>query len=254
MDLDDLAKYNRDRWDELAKAGVEFSRPLFDLDLDSARALIDPHNHLGELTGKEVLCLAAGGGQQSAAFGLLGARVTVFDLSAVQLEKDRLVSNHYQIDIKTVQGDMRDLSKLGGKKFDHVWHAYSINFIPALNRVFEQISAVTTPGGIYRLEFANPFVAGLNETDWDGEELLFSDPLWTIHKPDGTTQGVVGPREFRHTLSSVVNKLIMRGFILLGIWEELSKEPDAALGTWEHLKSIAPPWLTIWARYLPEIK
>ena len=40
----------------------------------------------------DVLCLAAGGGQQSVAFALLGANVTVFDLSETQLEHDRLAA------------------------------------------------------------------------------------------------------------------------------------------------------------------
>jgi len=38
-----------------------------------------------------VLCLASGGEQQSAIFGLLGADVTVLDLCAQQLAGDRQV-------------------------------------------------------------------------------------------------------------------------------------------------------------------
>ena len=30
--LDDLAQYNHDRWEELARAGIAFSRPALDLD------------------------------------------------------------------------------------------------------------------------------------------------------------------------------------------------------------------------------
>jgi 2-polyprenyl-3-methyl-5-hydroxy-6-metoxy-1,4-benzoquinol methylase len=52
------------------------------LDTASARACIDPDGWLGALDGLRVLCLASGGGQQSAAFALLGAQVTVVDLSA----------------------------------------------------------------------------------------------------------------------------------------------------------------------------
>jgi hypothetical protein len=46
----------------------------------------------------------------------------------------------------------------------------------------------------------------------------------------------------------VVNGLIERGFILLGLWEEDFGDSDAEPGTWEHFKAYAPPWLVIWAR------
>ena len=52
---------------------------LPDLDERKARERINPYGVLKEVAGKDVLCLASGGGQQSAAFGVLGARVTVFE-------------------------------------------------------------------------------------------------------------------------------------------------------------------------------
>ncbi len=59
--------------------------PFLDLDVSSARRLLDPDGIMDEVEGKRVLCLASGGGQQSAAFALLGAEVTVFDISETQL-------------------------------------------------------------------------------------------------------------------------------------------------------------------------
>jgi hypothetical protein len=82
-----VAHYNTERWQALVEAGALFTRPWLDLDADSARQRIDPTNLIGEVRDKEVLCLAGGGGQHSAAFALLGARVTVVDLSAGQLER-----------------------------------------------------------------------------------------------------------------------------------------------------------------------
>ena len=81
MTLDDLAKFNQERWDELAREGIEYARPYLDMDENSARALVDPDGFIGDARGLDVLCLAAGGGQQTAAFGLLGANVTCIDLS-----------------------------------------------------------------------------------------------------------------------------------------------------------------------------
>ena len=40
-------------------------RPMLDLDVASARQLVDPEGVMGEAVGQAVLCLAGGGGQQS---------------------------------------------------------------------------------------------------------------------------------------------------------------------------------------------
>ncbi len=117
--MDEIAKYNRERWQALADADALFTRPNLDLTPASAREFLDAEGMLGEVAGKEVLCLASGGGQQSAAFALLGANVTVYDLSEAQLERDKQAAAHYHIAIKTVQGDMRDLSALLSASFDH---------------------------------------------------------------------------------------------------------------------------------------
>ena len=86
--MDEVAEYNKARWKALAEADALFTRPKLDLDLVSAKELVDPNDRFGEIKEKTVLCLAGGGGQQSAAFALLGANVTVFDISNEQLERD----------------------------------------------------------------------------------------------------------------------------------------------------------------------
>ena len=128
--LDQLARFNQKRWDELAQSNVPYSRPMLDLDDDSARDFVDPEGILGDVRSKKVLCLAGGGGHQTAAFGLLGAEVAVLDLTLTQLDRDRQAAQHYGLQIQTCQGDMRDLSRFAADHFDIVHHAHSINFIP----------------------------------------------------------------------------------------------------------------------------
>ena len=260
--MDELAKYNKARWEELAQANVIFSRPFLDLVPRSARAVVDPQGIMGEIGGQRVLCLASGGGQQSAAFALLGADVTVFDLSETQLQRDRQAAAHYRVRVQAIQGDMRDLSRFGDESFDLVWHAYSINFVPDARPVFLEAARVLRGGGLYRVEFANPFVFGLHEDLWNGQSYPLTSPYldgaeaedesWGIDGEDGARVQIQGPREFRHNLSTIVNSLVENGLVILGLWEELSQDPSAAPGTWEHFKSLAPPWLTLWARKQPE--
>ncbi len=255
--MDDLARYNQARWEALARAHILYSRPYLDLDERSARRVVDAQGMLGDVAGRDVLCLASGGGQQSVAFALLGARVVVLDLAPTQLERDRAAAAHYGVEVRTVLGDMRDLSGFAPASFDVVWQAYSINFVPDAVVVFREVARVLRPGGLYRMMCANPFVFGLDESDWTGEGYLLrrpyvqgaeaDDPYWDVVAPDGSSQRLPGPREFRHTLHTIINGLAGQGFVLKGVWEELSDEPEPEPGTWEHVKSVAPPWLTFWA-------
>lgn len=262
--MDELARYNKERWEELAEANILYSRPLLTLDERAAREVVDPMGVMGDVEGKEALCLASGGGQQSVAFAILGANVTVLDLSETQLARDEEAARHYDLSVTTVWGDMRDLSRFAEASFDVVWHAYSINFVPDPRPVFREVARVLRPGGLYRVMCANPFVIGLEEATWNGQgyplgrpyadsELILADPHWDVEGSDGVTRRVPGPREFCHTLSTFVNGLVTQGFVLRGVWEELSGDPQAAPGTWEHLKAIAPPWITFWASYRPDI-
>ena len=266
--MDELARYNKAQWEELARSKVEYSRPWFDLDENSARKAVDPHGIMKEIAGKRVLCLASGGGQQSAAFGLLGARVTVLDLSETQLERDHLAAEQYGIQVRTVQGDMRYLSQFDDDAFDVVWQGYSINFVPDVSPVFEEVARVIRPDGLYYLMFGNPFThSSVDEEAWDGEGYPLKYPYidgaettglhpdwghWDVETETGEWVKVEAPKEFRHTLSRLLNGLVGQGFVILGTWEDASGDLQAEPGTWEHYKSFAPPELELWALYRPE--
>ena len=263
--MDELAKYNKQRWEDLAQANIVFSRPALYLNQSSARQLIDPPGFLGSVEGKNILCLASGGGQQSVAFALLGANVTVYDLSDTQLQRDRDAAAHYGLTVSAVQGDMRDLSGFDEGTFDVVWQAHSINFVPDARRVFSEVARVLRREGLYRVDCANPFIMGIDERDWNGEayplsrryvdsaEVENADPYWEVWDEEGNCRKVKGPREFRHGLGRLVNGLVERGFIILGLWEEIGEQADAAPGSWEHFKLFAPPGFTLWSTYRPEV-
>ena len=255
--MDDIARYNRERWNALVRAGVGFSRPWLDLDETTARQRVDPEGMMRGVAGRDVLCLAAGGGQQSAAFGLLGARVSVLDLSEEQLARDDEAARHYGLSPRLLQGDMRDLSPFADASFDLVWQAHSINFVPDPLAVFDGMARVLRPGGRYRLEYTNPFLHGVWE-NWDGTgyairqpyadaEVLYSDTRWDVEDAEGNVQRVEGPREFRHRLGTMVNGLIERGLGLLGLWEGNGGDPAAEPGSWGHFEAMLPPWITLWA-------
>ena len=257
--MDAISKINRERWNALAHANVEYSRPFMDFTVENAAEHVYRHGILKDVAGKQVLCLASGGGQDSVAFGMLGAHVTVFDLSDVQLERDRQAADHHGLQTRLVQGDMRDLTILPDNQFDIVWQIYSINFVPSLDPVFSGVRRVLKPGGIYFLQFANPFAIGIDEEKWDGnafplnslyiegEDMSGRFPNWDVEQPDGTRLCCASPHEFRHTLGNVMNCMAGNGFILLGLWEWMKKEDDPQPGSWAHYTQVIPPWFsTFW--------
>ena len=259
--MDDIARHNMARWDELVAADIEYSRPWLDLDAATARQRLDPEGKMGEVAGADVLCLAGGGGQQSVAFALLGANVTVLELSRAQLARDEQAAKHYDVRIRTLHGDMRDLSAFGADAFDLVWHAHSLCFVPSAEDVLDQVAAVIRPGGKYKVSWSNPFYHGMEDNEWTGagylvrrpyvhgDEMVYDDPRWGVVDREGNVRQVPGPREWRHALGPVVNALIARGFAILGLWEHGdSPDPDAEPGTWNHYQFFCPPWVTLWAQ------
>jgi SAM-dependent methyltransferase len=261
--MDEIARHNKERWEDLARAGIGYSRPILDFTAETAREFLDDHDVMGDVAGKAVLCLAGGGGQQSAAFALLGAEVTVLDLCETQLDRDRQAAEHYGFHPDLQQGDMRDLSRFETNGFDMVYHAHSLSFIPDARIVFDHVARVLRPGGLYHLSYTNPFVHGMLAVKWngtgyavshpyeDGREVTDDDPSWDVTDEQGNDKRIEGPREWLHTLSGVVNGLIERRLNVLGIWEGLfGKDSDAGAkqGSWAHFQAHFPPALVIWCR------
>ena len=168
---DDVSEFLTRRWRALAEADALFTRPWDDLDPDTARGRLDPNGDLRELEGKDVLCLASGGGQQSVAFALLGARVTVLDISDEQLERDRVTARRHGVAVLLEQGDIRDLGRFGDGSFDLVWQGYSINFVPDPRPVIQGVARVLRAGGGHVFMLANPFAGGVGTRGWRRQRL-----------------------------------------------------------------------------------
>ncbi len=58
----------------------------------------------GDIRGKQVLCLAAGGGRHSSLYASAGAVVTVVDLSPAMLDLDRAAAKRNRHDVRNYRG------------------------------------------------------------------------------------------------------------------------------------------------------
>ena len=190
--------------------------------------IIRPPGILANLSGKDVLCLASGGGQQSAVLSLLGARVTVVDLTEGQLEGDREAAAHYCYDVTTIHADMRDLSDIADDSFDLVYQGHSMSWIPDVREVYAQVTRVLRSDGLYRVDFNNP---GNHFLEWDGEAYRVTAPY-----SEKTYRHESGAYDSRHYFGDIFNGLIEIGFSIELVEDLPFCPPDlqAPPGSWRH--------------------
>ena len=154
----DPVAHNRAAWDREVANDNEWTRPVGPEVVARARAgdwsvvLIGyqptPRDWFpADLHGAAVLCLASGGGQQGPVLAAAGADVTVFDNSPAQLARDEEVAAREGLALRTVLGDMRDLSAFPDASFDVVFNPVSNVFCPELAPVWRESFRVLRPGG-----------------------------------------------------------------------------------------------------------
>src|SRR5215510_4764717 len=104
-------EHNRRAWDDRAHRRAWYIDTATEEDFKNPLAVIDPCGWLGgDVAGKRLLCLAAGGGRHSVLFAAAGARVTVADLSPKMLELDRKVAAERKLDVRIIEASMDNLS------------------------------------------------------------------------------------------------------------------------------------------------
>lgn len=217
-----------------------------------------PQSALRDISGKQVLCLASGGGQQSAVFGLLDAHVTVLDICAGQLEGDETAAQHYRFPIWTIQGDMADLSVFADGTFDLVYQPISITFTPDIRLVYREVHRVLKPEGRYVVHHCNPatypvtFAGGDN--GWDGKGYRICEPYrgGAIRSICGRENMAVGTPigEHRHLLGDIFGGLLEIGFTIGDVMEDprhLRSTAQGAAGSEEHQLSCIAEYFGILA-------
>ena len=181
-----------------------------------------PFSWYGDCGGKQVLGLAAGGGQQMAILSALGADCTVFDISEQQLASDRLVSQREGYEIHLVKGDMTEPLPFGDNSFDYVVNPVSNHYIEDVCPVFAEIYRVLKPGGT--------FLAGLDTGIYWAFWAEESGPVNRLpFNPlkDETVQKRLMEEDmslvFSHTLEEQIGGQLKAGFILKELLEDTNE-------------------------------
>jgi SAM-dependent methyltransferase len=241
----DVRGYNREAWDRQVEDGNQWTVPVGPEVIEAARhgrwevLLTDtkpvPREWFPEMAGADILCLASGGGQQAPTFAAAGANVTVLDNSPKQLAQDAFVAERESLEIKTVQGDMRDLSAFADEAFDLVFHPVSNLFVPEVEPVWAEAFRVLREGGALLAGFLNPvvYVFDLELADSTGEvrvryELPYADATSKDEQELGLQMERGEPLEFSHTLEEQIGGQIRAGFLISGFYEDRYRDDPIA--------------------------
>lgn len=170
-------------------------------------------------------------------YSLLGADVTVFDLTPDQLERDQTAARHYGYQVDTIQGDMRDLSVFADSRFSWIHQPISLLYVPDLTQVYKAVHRVLCRGGRYYSQYTYPAFYLAEDKGWDGTGYVmrFSQPQISGQLLEREADGLlnfeegVSFGETNHLLSDVVNGQVSAGLVLKGLWEDPRPTKKSAL-------------------------
>lgn len=236
-----ILEHNRQGWNEHVASGDRWTLPV-DADAiararngDWAIVLTPvkpvPRDWFGEVSGRDVLGLASGGGQQMPILAAAGARVTSFDASDAQLAQDRAVAQREGLEITTVQGYMHDLSAFADESFDLIFHPCSNCFAPEILPVWRECARVLRPGGALLSGFVNPanFIFDWKALDEGKLVARHKLPYSDLDLPKEELDEVIRQNrtvEFSHTLSDQIGGQLAAGLHMTAMFEDDWGEPN----------------------------
>ncbi len=249
MDYQDINAKTIDRWVE---EGWEWGKPIshetyqkvkageWDVHLTPTKMV--PHEWFGEIKGKHILGLAAGGGQQMPVFAALGAKCTVLDYSEKQLESEALVAEREGYEIHIIRGDMTRRLPFEDGEFDIVFHPVSNCYIEDVRSVWKECYRVLKKGGLL-ISGTDHYVNYI--VDQDEKTIINHLPFNPLKDKEQMKQleaddaGV----QFSHSLEEQIGGQLEAGFILTNLYEDTNGEGrlhELNIPTFLAMRSIKP--------------
>jgi len=180
---------------------------------------IVPHAWFGELSGKKVLGLASGGGQQMPIFAALGAECAVLDYSDAQCDSERMIAEREGYAIEILQADMTQRLPFGDETFDLIFHPVSNCYVEEVEGIFKECYRVLKKGGV----FLGGYDTGINYVfDEEEKALKYALPFNPLKDPKLYEDSVKNDWgiQFSHTLEEQLGGQLRAGFTLTDLYED----------------------------------
>jgi SAM-dependent methyltransferase len=235
----------------MAAKGQRFTKAARDEEFVDPLRTIDQLGWLGgDIRGKALLCLAAGGGKHGPLYAACGAIVTVVDLSPAQLDLDRQVAAERRLALRTIEASMDDLSMFPAGAFDIVVHPVSTCYLPEIGPVYREVARVTRAGGLYISQHKSPTSLQADVApSRRGYELV--EPYYRegpLPPVVGSPHREEGTLEYLHRWEELLGLLCRSGFVIEDLVEPLHAKIDAAPGDFAHRSRYVAPYVRIKAR------
>lgn len=182
-----------------------------------------PHEWFGDLSGKKLLGLASGGGQQIPIFTALGAECTVLDYSERQCESERLVAEREGYNVTVLRADMTRPLPFPDESFDIIFHPVSNCYIEKVDPVFRECCRILKKGGL----FLGGYDIGLNYLFDDDEEKVARGLPFNPLKDEALYESCIKEDwgiQFSHTFEEQVRGQLKAGFALCDLYEDTNGE------------------------------
>ena len=182
-----------------------------------------PHHWFGDLSGKKLLGLASGGGQQIPIFSALGAQCTVLDYSQRQCESEQLVAQREGYQVKIIQGDMTQPLPFPDDTFDIIFHPVSNCYVEKVEPIFQECFRVLKKGGI----LLGGYDTGINFAfDENQERLAYPLPFNPLKDTQLYEDSIANNWgiQFSHTLEEQLGGQLQADFRLTHLYEDTNSE------------------------------
>lgn len=233
----DISTYNSQVWDRYADNEIQWSVPVTPEEIERAKqgdwsVILTPTKKVprawfGDVRGKEILCLASGGGQQAPILAAAGAQVVSFDNSRRQLERDGFVAQRDNLTIRLEKGDAADLSRFDDGSFDLIFHPCSNSFMEHLQPIWRECFRVSRPGGVLLSGMNQPFIYIFDRFAEEQEKVLkvrhplpYADVASLTPAEQDAMRAKQEAFEFSHSLEEQIGGQIEAGFLLGGFYED----------------------------------
>lgn len=250
METDFVQDHNRRAWDARVHRQQRFTSPQGDREFAESLRQWDARGWLGDLNGRRLLCLAAGGGRHGPLYAAAGAVVTVVDISDEQLRLDREIAAARGLEITTVQASMDRLPMFADEDFDVVMHPVSTCYLPDVLAVYAEVARITRVGGLYLSQHKSPVSLQADvEPSSRGYELIEPyDRQGPLPPCSGSLHREEGTMEFLHRWEDLIGGMCRAGFVIEDLREPRHADTAAAAGTFAHRSRYVAPYVRVRAR------
>ncbi|MEQ8188088.1 MAG: tetratricopeptide repeat protein [Candidatus Eremiobacterota bacterium] len=176
---------------------------------------------MGDVSGKKILDLGCGEGQNSIALARQGARVTALEFSEEKLAFAAKIAREADVTVKFVCDDIEKISSLEGQKFDIVLSSFTISCIEDISRVFVNVRRVVKDGGFFVFSLEHPLMTNISKEDY----LFFHGNTYPLvknyfHTGKEERTGHCGRVVvYKRKMEDIINPLVLSGFRLVQIIE-----------------------------------